>query len=118
MNEKIVHEILHELFSSLETLDTQSTAILQFLKDKGIGSEEDLAPYLEQAGDASSLTLCNQLPAGSVTFANNVATHGYPQYAALPASWYGAGLTQYAASFGDPCEIKAWTNGIKSILTF
>jgi hypothetical protein len=55
MNEKIVREILHELFSSLESLDTQSTAILQFLKDKGIGSEEDLAPYLEQAGNASSV---------------------------------------------------------------
>jgi hypothetical protein len=55
MNEKIVQEILHELFSSLETLDTQSAAILEFLKDKGIGSEKDLAPYLERAGNASSV---------------------------------------------------------------
>jgi hypothetical protein len=55
MNEKILQEILHELFSSLESLDTQSTAVLQFLKDKGIGSEEELAPYLERAGNASNV---------------------------------------------------------------
>jgi len=39
----------------VETLDTQSTAILQFLKAKGIGSEADLAPYFEEAGNASSV---------------------------------------------------------------
>jgi hypothetical protein len=55
MNEKIVQEVLHELFSALETLDTQSTAILQFLKGNGIATEADLAPYLEQAGNASSV---------------------------------------------------------------
>jgi hypothetical protein len=55
MNEKIVQEILHELFSSLEDLDTRSTAVLQFLKDKGTGGEGDLAPYLTQAGNASSV---------------------------------------------------------------
>ena len=44
MNENIAQEVLHELFSSLEALDTQSTAILQFLKRKGIATEEELAP--------------------------------------------------------------------------
>ena len=55
VNHEIAQEILQELFSSLETLDTQTTAILQFLKDKGIAADRDLAPYLEQAGNASNI---------------------------------------------------------------
>ena len=55
MNEDIVQEILHELFSSLETLETQSTAILQLLKDKGLASEQELALQLEKSGNASSV---------------------------------------------------------------
>ncbi|MGA9508248.1 MAG: hypothetical protein WBV55_06320, partial [Candidatus Sulfotelmatobacter sp.] len=55
MDQNIVPEILHELFASLEALDTQTTAIRQFLKDKGIAPEQELAPYLAQAGNASSV---------------------------------------------------------------
>jgi len=55
VNEDIAHEILNQLFSSLESLETQSAAILQFLKDKGIASDEELAGPLEQAGNASNI---------------------------------------------------------------
>ncbi len=49
MNENIAREILHELISSLEALETQSGAVLQLLKDKGLASEEELSPCLELA---------------------------------------------------------------------
>ncbi|HEV2729999.1 MAG TPA: hypothetical protein VGV15_08205 [Terriglobales bacterium] len=55
INEDIAQEILHQLFSSLEALETQCAAILQFLKEKGIASEEELAVHFEQAGNASSI---------------------------------------------------------------
>ena len=50
-----VQEIFHDLFSSMEALETQNAAVLQFLKDKGIATDEELASHLEQAGDASSV---------------------------------------------------------------
>jgi hypothetical protein len=54
MDEKTMQEIFHEFISSLEALDTQNAAISQFLKDKGIAPQQELAPYLERAGNASS----------------------------------------------------------------
>ena len=55
MNENITQEILHEVFSAMEALETQSAAILQFLKDKGIASEDELAAQMERAGEASNV---------------------------------------------------------------
>ena len=55
MYENIAQKLLHELFTSLEALDTQNAAILSFLKAKGIANDEELAPHFEQAGNASSV---------------------------------------------------------------
>jgi hypothetical protein len=54
VDDQIARLILDELFSSIEILETQTAALLQFLKDRG-ASDEQLAPYLEQAGKASSI---------------------------------------------------------------
>jgi hypothetical protein len=48
-------EILTELFSLLETLEVNNAAVLQFLRDQGIATDEKLSPYLEQAGRASNV---------------------------------------------------------------
>jgi hypothetical protein len=50
-----IKEVFNELFSHLERLETQSEAILQFLKEKKRVTDKQLAPYLEQAGNASNV---------------------------------------------------------------
>jgi len=55
MDDKVAQLILDELFSSLEVLETQTAAVLQFLKEKAGSSDEQLAPYLEQAGKPVAL---------------------------------------------------------------
>jgi hypothetical protein len=50
-----IKEVLDGLFTLLETLETQNAAVLEFLKDQGIATDEKLAPYLERAGSASSV---------------------------------------------------------------
>jgi len=55
MNDKLLQQVFEELLPSLEALDTKCAAILQFLKTKGIASDDELVPYLEQAGNASSV---------------------------------------------------------------
>lgn len=55
MDEKIVDEILDELFSSFEKSETDTAAILLLLKERGIASEEKLAPFIEQASRMSEV---------------------------------------------------------------
>jgi hypothetical protein len=55
MDMAAVEQLLDEMLSSLETLETKATATLQFLKDRGHATDKDLAPYLEQAGNASNV---------------------------------------------------------------
>jgi hypothetical protein len=85
MDEKIVQEIMHELFSSLERLDTQNSAILQFLKDKGIARDEELTPYMEQASNAANVrwlavrVRIDHLASGAIKSAEKSAQHEAPK---------------------------------------
>jgi hypothetical protein len=55
MDEAILQQIFVELFEALEPLETQNAALLQLLKSKGIVNDQELAPFLEQAGNASNV---------------------------------------------------------------
>lgn len=55
MNVELAQGLLDEMGSALENLETQHAALLQFLKDKSIVAEAEFAPYLDQAGRASSV---------------------------------------------------------------
>src|SRR3981081_4694995 len=50
-----IKEVLEGLFTLLETQETQNAAVLEFLKDQGIASDEKLAPSLERAAAWSSV---------------------------------------------------------------
>jgi hypothetical protein len=55
MDSQSIKEILKGLYSHLERLETQSTAILLFLKEKKRVTDKQLAPYLERAGNAANV---------------------------------------------------------------
>jgi len=55
MSENLIKEILGDLLPYFETLEAQSSAILQLLRDKHIANDEELDRYMEKAGEASSV---------------------------------------------------------------
>ena len=55
MDSQSIKEVFKELYSHLERLETQNTAILLFLKEKKRVTDKQLAPYLEQAGNAANV---------------------------------------------------------------
>jgi hypothetical protein len=55
MDEALVQQIVDELLSSLEPLDAQSAALLQFLKAKGLATDEEFAPFLDQAENTANV---------------------------------------------------------------
>ena len=55
MDEKLAKQVFDELLPSLEALDTKCAAILQFLKNKRIANDDELAAYFAEAGNASSV---------------------------------------------------------------
>lgn len=56
MDVHLAEELLNELGSSLEILETQQGALLQFLRgDKGVITDGQFAPFLTQAGNASNV---------------------------------------------------------------
>ena len=55
MSENPIKEILSDLLPYFESLEAQSSAILQLLRDKQIANDEELNRYMEKAGEASSV---------------------------------------------------------------
>jgi hypothetical protein len=55
MSDNPAQQVLTDLFGYLESLETQCRAVSQFLRDKEKVTDQQLAPYLEQAANASSV---------------------------------------------------------------
>jgi hypothetical protein len=55
MDSESLDTILDEIFPNFEPLDAQSAALLQLLKAKGLVTDEEFAPFLEQAANAASV---------------------------------------------------------------
>jgi hypothetical protein len=55
MNVELAEELVDALGSSLEDLEASQAALIQFLKDQGIVTDEQFADYRKQASKASSV---------------------------------------------------------------
>lgn len=55
MDPKVIDEILDALLTPLETAESRSAALLELLRESGTIADEQLAPFLEQAENASEI---------------------------------------------------------------
>jgi hypothetical protein len=55
LDQNITDYLVQELLPALEDLDAKSAAILLFLKDRGMATDDALKPYMEQAAMGSSV---------------------------------------------------------------
>lgn len=55
MDSEIANELLEELASALQPIEAQNAALLEFIREKGIAKDDELAPYLERAAAASAV---------------------------------------------------------------
>jgi hypothetical protein len=101
-------QVLIELFPYFEALETRSTAILQLLKDKGFTTDEQFAPYLEHAGNASNVKWL----AARVRMKHLLSSSGKDtRKTAEPSAELTAGKTAEPAA--EPTAEKAAGNDIK-----
>jgi hypothetical protein len=55
MDEEIIQQILDEVLGALEPIEAYSAAAVQFLKAKGLATDEEFAPFLEEAKNTASV---------------------------------------------------------------
>jgi len=55
MDGTAAEQLLDDLLSAMETLETRCAGILQFLKTEEYATDEQLAPFMEQAANASNV---------------------------------------------------------------
>ncbi|HEX8816715.1 MAG TPA: hypothetical protein VF753_14550 [Terriglobales bacterium] len=53
--EQLIDEILDDLIQGVEAIESRSKAILDFLKNKGIATDDELKPFLDQAASSSEV---------------------------------------------------------------
>jgi hypothetical protein len=86
MDENVMQEVLDEVFSALESLETQNGAILQFLKKRGVARDEDFAPFLEVAAKASNVRWRATRIRMNQLLSNAFKANGRSQGASAPAA--------------------------------
>ena len=110
MDEEILKQIFDELLSALEALETQSAAALQFLKAKGIATDEELAPFLAAAGNVSNVrwlavrVRTSALISSALKPAETPVEAPAPEGKAAPAESSGEAANESAQSESEKAE--------------